>query len=266
MMLVMRRYLLLVLLAMTPGWASAQGVTLASHKAVYELRMASTRPGSGIGGYEGRMALEWVDTCLGYVTRQRLVSRLFNSEGGEVSTDLTINMWESPEGKEFRFKSKTLTDGDPSEEVDGKAETGGGAPAFARFTKPEGQEVDLPEGVIFPTEHSKLLIKAARGGEDTVPAVVFDGSGPDKVFQIVAFVSRPLAPDRAERPELRGHASWRFRMAYFPVRSADRSPEYEIGYRMYDNGIATDLEIDYGDFSVKGTLSSLEVLPKSDCR
>jgi len=242
--------------------ASSTPVALQSHKAIYELSLATAKSGSGIGDYVGRLAIEWVDTCSGFVTTQRIVSRLTNSEGGDINTDLSLTSWESPDGKIFRFKTRTRTDGEVSEEFEGRAETSAGAPPSVIFDKPEAMTVDLPPGTIFPTEHSIVLIKGAFAGERVIEANVFDGSGPDKIFRVVAFVSGPKGALDAERPDLVGQRSWRYRISYFPIGQSDATPDYEIGYRMYENGISTDLVLDYGDFTVKGVLSSLQLLPK----
>lgn len=244
------------------AWAASAPISLQSHKAIYELSLASSKSGSGIGDYVGRMAIEWVDACGGYVTTQRIVSRLTNSEGGDINTDLSLSSWESPDGKTFRFKTRTRTDGEMSEEFEGRAETGGGAPPSVIYDKPEATTVDLPPGTIFPTEHSIVLIKGALAGETVIQANVFDGSGPDKIFRVVAFVAGAKGANEAERPELAGQKSWRYRISYFPIGQSDATPDYEIGYRMYENGVSSDLVIDYGDFTVKGVLSSLQLLPK----
>ena len=242
--------------------ASASSIVLQSHKAVYELSLISAKSGSGVGDYAGRFAIEWTDACEGYITSQRIVSRLTNTEGGETGSDIQVASWESTDGKVFRFTSRTRTDGELTEDYEGRAETGGGAPPAVIYQKPENVTVDLPPGTVFPTEHSVVMIRAALAGEKVVQANVFDGSGPDKIFRVAAFVSGEKGPFDAERPELVGQRSWRFRIAYFPIAAPDATPDYEIGYRMYANGITTDLVLDYGDFVVQGKLTQLQILPK----
>ena len=245
-----------------PSVATASSIALQSHKAVYELSLVSAKSGSGVGDYAGRFAIEWIDACEGYVTSQRIVSRLINTEGGETSSDIQVASWESTDGKVFRFTSRTRSDGELTEDYEGRAETGGGAPPAVIYQKPENTTVDLPPGTVFPTEHSVVLIRGAMAGEKVVQANVFDGSGPEKIFRVAAFVSGEKGALDVERPELVGQRSWRFRIAYFPIAAPDATPDYEIGYRMYANGITTDLILDYGDFVVQGKLTQLQILPK----
>jgi hypothetical protein len=35
---------------------------------------------------------------------------------------------------------------------------------------------------------------------------------------------------------------------------------------MWENGVSSDLVLDYGSFQLKGALTKLEMLPISDCR
>ena len=49
-----------------PAAAGAINLDLLSHRAIYELSLASAASGSGVARVEGRMALEWVRTCEGF--------------------------------------------------------------------------------------------------------------------------------------------------------------------------------------------------------
>ena len=47
---------------------------------------------------------------------------------------------------------------------------------------------------------------------------------------------------------------------------SEQTPIYAIGFDMYENGISRALKLDYGDFVVDGTMSSLEVKSAKPCR
>ena len=42
-------------------------------------------------------------------------------------------------------------------------------------------------------------------------------------------------------------------------------PDFEIGVRMFENGIAQAFLIDYGSFAVNSTLIDYEAIPEADC-
>ena len=56
-------------------------------------------------------------------------------------------------------------------------------------------------------------------------------------------------------------ASGRVHVAFFDRDAASQQPDYEVSMRYWDNGVADDLSMDFGDFVMKGTLSELAVLP-----
>jgi hypothetical protein len=64
---------------------------------------------------------------------------------------------------------------------------------------------------------------------------------------------------------LKARPTWRVRLAFFPLLSKTDGPQYEVGLRLFDNGVSDQLVIDYGEFAMKGTLIQLELLPQPDC-
>ena len=54
-------------------------------------------------------------------------------------------------------------------------------------------------------------------------------------------------------------------IGYFEPKGGDLTPSYQIDFRLYENGVSRELLIDYGDFSIHGTLTSLEYLKAKEC-
>jgi hypothetical protein len=59
--------------------------------------------------------------------------------------------------------------------------------------------------------------------------------------------------------------SWPVSIGYFEAKGGDLTPSYQIDFRLYANGVSRELLIDYGDFSIHGTLSKLEYLKADPC-
>ena len=59
-------------------------------------------------------------------------------------------------------------------------------------------------------------------------------------------------------------AYWPVDIAYFDEsdKGGEETPEYRISFKMHENGLTRDLEMDYGDFSMKGKLVSLSLFDK----
>ena len=111
-------------------------------------------------------------------------------------------------------------------------------------------------------------------GQGLLQAQIYDGSEKgQKVYETTAFIGKPVAPgteDKLEAPAkekgLAGLVSWPVSIGYFESKGGDLTPSYQIDFRLYANGVSRELLIDYGDFSVHGTLTSLEYLKAAECR
>ena len=68
-----------------------------------------------------------------------------------------------------------------------------------------------------------------------------------------------------------GLTSWPISLAYYPLgrgapeEGSEGLPEFEIGFRLFENGIAGDVLLDYRDFALGGRLTLLQKLPAGGC-
>src|SRR5436189_2560811 len=108
-----------------PGPALAQGaaVSLASHRAVYDLKLASTRGKRAMNAVRGRILYDFTGSrCEGYGLQFRQVSELDSGEGKVTLSDLRATTWEDGAAKSFKFSSQNFLDQQAVDTVDGKAE------------------------------------------------------------------------------------------------------------------------------------------------
>lgn len=255
-------FLLLVAVLAGGGKASAD---LLPHKAIYDMTLVSASGGSGIADLSGKMMLQWVGVCDGWTVEQRLFLRVRETEGGEFASYSSFVSWESRDGTRYRFDQQTWRDGERIEVLKGRAERTGTAPGgMVYFTKPEAREMSLPEGTMFPSEHTLLVIAKAAAGETYFTRIVFDGSDAEGPSEVAAFLGPlTMAPDD---PLTGGRMpAWSVRLAFFPLSKETAEPEYEIGLLLQENGVARDLDLDYGDFRIHGELDEFEVQPPPEC-
>jgi hypothetical protein len=93
---------------------------------------------------------------------------------------------------------------------------------------------------------------------------VFDGTVTEGAQDTNAAITARLEPGatNATRWEkLAALPSFRMRIAFFEAGSNTGQPEYEVAMRYWQNGVADDLKMDFGEFIVAGAMSELEILP-----
>ena len=250
--------------------AAAPAAEIASHRASYNLSLGTARANSGIVAIEGAMFIEWQEVCDGWTISQRMKFQMLDGDGEKLENDISFSSWESRDGLNYRFTLRSSRDGEVTETLRGRAQLDGpGKGGKASFTDPEGLELDLPEGTIFPTEHTLLLIRSAQADERQIARMVFDGATQDGALEINAIMGATIAPrpdiGAKINPDLGQRPSWRTRMAFFKADAAGGAPEYETSLILHDNGVGRDYTFEYPEFAIKSRLDLLEALPKPRC-
>ncbi|MGE0565481.1 MAG: cell envelope integrity EipB family protein [Pseudolabrys sp.] len=256
---------------------AAKGEALAPHRAVYDLRMIRTRGTGSIEGVRGRILYDFSGSaCAGYDLQFRQVSELSSGEGKIALSDLRSTTWEDGAAKKFRFSSENRLNDQAVDTVDGNAERRSSALAV-KLTKPKQKSVSLPADVVFPTEHMRRIIEAARAGRPVLEVVVYDGSETgEKLYDTLTVIGKKIEhgdkpPDdaAAKIPALAGLARWPVTISYFERKKdgkrEEQTPVYAISFEVYENGISRALVLDYTDFTIAGTMTSLEMKTAKAC-
>jgi hypothetical protein len=237
---------------------------LSPHRAAYAMSFGSARSGAGTVDARGVMLIEFAEACDGWTTTQRVHLDLVNSQGETIATDSNFSSWESKDSSVYRFTVKNLNGGKTSEEFQGSAKLGASG-GQAVYDGVDAKRFPLAGRTLFPTAHMVELIRRAEAGDRTFFNPFFDGATPDGP-QEVNVVIGPRT-DSAQKPvnPLLGHPSWPVRVAYFEASNPKPDPDYEVGLKLYDNGVADAFVLDYGEFTVKAKLEKIEALPKLGC-
>jgi EipB-like len=244
-----------------PARAANPTAGLAAHRALYGLTLSSSRDNDVIAA-RGTMGYEVIDACDGWAVRQRLAMTLTNTDGQDIQMVSDYATWESKDGLKFRFHMKQTTDSAVTSQTDGDASlerTGG--PGKVHYTSPEDNTKDLPAGTLFPMAHTAAIIAAARDGKRFVTLPLFDGTddtGPEDSSIVVLDWKQPQ-PNKYKM--LADLPSTRVRLAFFDHNSTSEVPTYQVGMRYWENGVADDLQMDFGDFVMNAKLTDLTPLP-----
>lgn len=267
------RFGLAVSLACASAPAMAAAVQ-APHRAVYDLSLSRAAQGSGINGVDGRMVFEITGSaCEGYGVTFRLVNRYNYREGTSRLVDVQSTSFEAGDARRFDYQEKESVDSAagaekrtlverqaPDQEADGEIKS------------PQPADFKLAGGVMFPMQHQLQVINAALAGESRFVAEVFDGSEGEKTVQAIATIGARIAPgagkdkDEPQAKPLQSMAAWPVSIAYFPTGEDAETPNFQITFQLYENGVASNLVLDYGNLALKGKLASLEMLKADDCQ
>jgi hypothetical protein len=258
--------------------AAATDVGLAAHKAIYKLSLSSKQPRKGTQTVRGRIFYDFSGSaCQGYTLKFRQISDI-QSDGKSVVNDLRASSWEDGDAKGYKFSSENLTDEKITESAEGKAERGARA-VDVQLNKPKRKALNLPGGVVFPSEQIKRVVEAARAGKTAVEMPLFDGSETgEKIFDTFTLIGKPIgrghppADAAASVPEMAELMRWPVTISYFDRSSAkkrapsEQTPAYVMNFELYENGVSRALVLDYPDFSVRGDLISLQMKKEKPCR
>lgn len=243
--------------AAAPGAA----VPLAAHRALYSLTLHSA-PGGNIIAAHGEMGYEVMDACDGWATRQRLDITVTNTEGQNIDMVSDYATWESKDGLKFRFHMKQTTDTAVTSQTDGEASLQRvGGPGEVHYTLPKPKVVALPPGTLFPMAHTATLIAAARDGKRFLALPLFDGtddSGAEDSSVVIVDWKKPFPTPWAALSAL---PSARVRLAFFDRKPGTITPNYEVGMRYWLNGVANNLQMDFGDFVMDAKMTQFHLLP-----
>ena len=260
--------LAVLLAALAPAAAAPlDPMPLVAHRAVYDLKLTSTTGAKGPTDARGRIAFDFTGSaCDGYVMNFRQVTELTPAEGTSRVSDMRTATFEDGEGRSYRFKAQSTTDGTPEEDSDGRATVSGDGGVSLDIVKPARRKADIGAGIIFPTDHIRRILAAAKEGRSTLAQKVFDGSeNGEKVFDTLSIigkqVERKADEPAAQLPELAGMARWPVAISYFTVGKGGDEPDYVLSFDLYENGISRALKLDYGSFVLSGTMEKLELLP-----
>ncbi len=278
MNILLRGFLLFLLAFTFAGQANALGLlkdeveeeksareALSPHKALYEIKLVATRSGAQIVNISGQMFYEWKPTCEAWVTDHRfsLLYEYADSPGMRVSSDFAT--YETFDGESFNFSTRRKRNNSLYEELRGQANLAdkGGE---AVFTIPEALNFELNKGAFFPMSHTLEMIKEAKSNKKFFQATVFDGSDGEGPVEINTFIGKKAnALQLIEGNEkidmsLINTPAWNIRMAVFPKHDTGAESDYEMSMVFHENGIISDMLVEYDDFTVEQRLVALEKL------
>jgi EipB-like len=255
--------------------AALAGANLAPHRAYYILEPERLDDKGGITSIAGKLAYEITgNACDGYAVSYRIANRYVQGEGSPQTMDVQLTSFESGDGKELDMRQKQFVNGMLDTETRVKAKLPGqGGQGSGELEGKETKSFEIDPAAVFPTAFQRQLLQSAENGESRATALVFEGSDDQKASRAVSFIGAKRSTnaiaagaDAATLSTLNKLPFWPVTVSYFDATAkGDESPTYSARFNMLENGVSTDLILDYGTYSLKGRLEKIELLKPEAC-
>ncbi len=258
----MKPALLLLTALAIPGVARAEGLT--GQHALYDLTLSKVRT-HDVTGAVGQMSFDVVDGCTGWATTQHLTLLVRNVDGSLNKSVTDYITWESKDGKTFTFTLRER-DNDGKEVVDdaGSAvHTGDNGAGMITYTTPANTRMAMPPGTLFPMAHTEALLAAGRQGKKFISPPLFDGTTADGTQATFVAILGHQGPMPNRFAALSNIPSSDVDIAFYPRKPGDQNPDFRTQMRYFEDGVAANLVLDFGDFVLTGKLEKLTIPPSA---
>ena len=266
--------ILITVLAAAAGPARAGAATpavfhvapgVSGHRASYALTLKSSTD-EGVLAASGTMTYDVTDACTGWTTAQHLIINLTDRDGRDTHMVQDYATFETKDGTRLTFHTKQMSDDTVTEQLDGVASLDrSGGHGHADFTGPERRRVMLPSGTMLPNAHTIAILQARQMGKRFLSMPLFDGTGSDGAQDSFVTIEAWQPPHAEKWASLAQLPSGRVHVAFFDRDQKTEMPDYEIGMRYFDNGVAVDLAMNFGDFVMDGRMDQFDLKTAPRC-
>ncbi|MBT4889615.1 MAG: DUF1849 family protein [Rhodospirillales bacterium] len=249
--------------------ASASAVSeLVPHRAFYTVSLAQNSDPGIVSDVDGLMTVSMEKTCDAWIYTQDLKTVITPAEGQTIQQSALFTSWESLNGLEYQFASKSQSNG-ISEELRGKAVLNtDGSGGNAQYTKPSQIDVALPPQTMFPVSHTIWLLDEARSGSRYASRIIFTGTEeyqPELVNAFIGDTVKSKEHGAGVAGELGNRDGWPLSMAFYPIDSQTGIPSFEMNVLQLENGITSSMIMNFGAFAAEITAKKFEILSAPSC-
>lgn len=273
----MKRSLLLIAVSFSSVFCWSRHSTaealLASHKAVHDLVLDRADADSDIQNMRGQLFYDLSSSvCLGYNLSTRITTETISKKNVKTTSDVRSESWEDYNGVQFKFSLSRYDNNTLSQSIKGSARRSGDA-VLAEIDAPKKDTGSLAGDVLFPTQDSVAIMKAALAGQSRLEAAVYDGSDGLMVYDTTTVIGssrkkggNAKLKSMKNSETLFGLPSWPVVVSYYNQgRNGIGRPLFAVSFRLYDNGVSDELKLDYGAFVLRGDLSKIEFADPKPC-
>jgi hypothetical protein len=263
--------LVCALSCVTDAVAQDKSGAIIPYKATYKIEVSSLRgkklksvwPPRPVG--DGSETIELRQTCHGWRYRET-VSTTMTSGARPAVSKYTVTWFEGSDGRRFTFEERR-DDGAKTEKTTATASIArGGKNEAVIVDKGKRRTMTLPDGTIFPMTFLRRILSAARNGDDSVSALVFNGRFHKQLGRTEYRIERADKPGLDRLPnDLKASKAWRLERAYYRAPSGISDNTLFVDTRA-GNGVLLKRDYYYRDIEVHWLLRSASKLPRPKCR
>ena len=246
-----------------------KALSLTSHRALYDMSLSKVSNSDGVRAASGNMTYTLTDRCDGYTIETNLSLHLSFANGNENQVEQRYAAWESKDGRSSTFHFQVIENGNIAKAYQGSIQFNDDGTGTATYDAGDTSTFKLPRGTLLSTAHTLALIKSAQAREKFLSKLVIDGSFDEGPFWVTAAIASPH--DGGVAPAKNGGATfgegryWPIGMAYFPVKSEQAIPEYEISQNLLGTGITHSMMQDFGGFTLAFKPVKMEPITGPSC-
>ncbi len=255
---------LALLCLLTPVLAHASDGLTGQH-ALYTLSLSKVRTHDYTGAV-GQLSFDVVDGCTGWATTQHMTLLIRGVDGTLAKSVTDYITWESKDGKTLTFTLRE-SDNDGKVQIDdaGTAtHTGADGSGIITYTTPANTTLKMPPGTLFPTAHTEALLAAGAAGEKFISPTLFDGTTADGAQATFVTIRGHHGPMPNTWAPLAAIPSSDVDIAFYERKNDDENPDFRNQMRYFDDGVADNMALDFGDFVMSAKLVHLSI-PPSPC-
>lgn len=249
---------------------------LQPHQAVYDIALISKNTGTQILDITGSMRMTWQRGCDEWISDNETKLVYTYTDGTVLPVTNDYSTVENLSGDVFAFVTQRTTD-QGVETVKGRASKDKDGPGTAHYDSQsgKGEVIDLPANTYFPMRHTlEILHRAAKQEDRFFYSPLFDGNDSKEILYVNTFIgdehnaddhSHIALGNKEIDGDLLNNRSWDLQLAFFNAAQDSTVAEYEMHVRAYENGVVSNIVVDYGQFALRQNLVSLKKLEPQRC-
>ena len=239
--------------------------TIVSHKAYYDLEFITNETPSVVDGGSGKSSFLLEKQCKGWSLKETFAIT-FNLNNKENSKNFSIfSSFEDFKAKNFSFEHLDKNNFEKEMFYSGYVQKNKNVVDGIIIDK-INEKISFDNNILFPTEHLEILLKNAKKNINFHTAKVFFGSDRDNLVKIVSsFIGKKINTTVSIENDLLKREVWPIQLSFYNLNQKNPDPKSNVIAYVDENGIAHSYIVDYGNYKMRGKLTSIEKVSKLKC-